>query len=116
MCRPRNTSVIKERLRCRPVVRKRGHVADCTRSAERMPSTTEALSRTSVTAPAPRVVYHRRVSFTRHHRDPPETATGVPDEEVVGVVEDCKPDGVKVEALELEVAALDGVVVVPGFE
>jgi hypothetical protein len=52
---------------------------------------------------------------TDHQRDPPETATGVPDEEVMGVDEDCKADGVRLEALVLAVAGVDEVVAVPGI-
>jgi hypothetical protein len=52
---------------------------------------------------------------TDHQWDPPETATGVPDEEVTGVDEDCKPEGVRLEAPVLAVAAVDEVVAVPGI-
>jgi hypothetical protein len=52
---------------------------------------------------------------TDHQWDPPETATGVPDEEVMGVDEDCKPEGVRLAVLEPAVAAVEEVVVVPGI-
>jgi len=45
-----------------------------------MPRTTTALSRISVTAPAPRVVYQRTLLDTGQ-REAPETATPPPDEE-----------------------------------
>lgn len=39
----------------------------------------------------------------------------MPDEEVMGVDEDCKADGVRLEALVLAVAGVDEVVAVPGI-
>ena len=64
MCSPRKTRVIRARLRCRPVVRNRGHLGLWTRRVERTPRMTTQLSRIRVTAPAPRVVYHRMLSDT----------------------------------------------------
>src|ERR1700693_6384148 len=90
MCRARNTMVMRARLRWRPTVRKRGHPVLWTRRTERIPSTTTALRRTRLTAPAPRVVYQRRVSFK--NQDPPETATPELEELVTGVLDDCRPD------------------------
>src|SRR5439155_22351583 len=58
MCNPRKTSVTRARLRCSPAVRNRGHPFASNRRLERMPSATTAVSRTRLTAPAPRVVYH----------------------------------------------------------
>src|SRR5438445_12138719 len=77
--RARKTSVIRARLRCSPVVRKRGQLALCTRSVERMPRTTTQLSRMSVTAPAPLVVYQRTLLDTGQGQ--PVTARGGLDEE-----------------------------------
>jgi hypothetical protein len=59
------------------------------------------------------------VSFTGHQCDPPDTAIGVLDDGVTGVGEDCKPEGVEVGAVEVELVALgdvvvDAAVVVPG--
>ncbi|GAC1509134.1 MAG: hypothetical protein NVS1B3_10900 [Candidatus Dormibacteraceae bacterium] len=68
-----------------------------------------------MTAPAPRVVYQRRVSLTGRQRDPPETAMGASDDGVIGVDEGCKPEGVTVDVLELEVAVLGELAVVPGI-
>jgi hypothetical protein len=51
------------------------------------------------------------VSFIGHQCEPPETTTGGLDDGVIGVVEDCKLEGAKVDALELELV-LAGVVVV----
>jgi len=99
-------------------VRKRGQPAAWTRSADRMPSTTTAVSKTRETAPAPRVVYQRRVSFNADQCDPPETTTPEPDEEVTGVDDDPSPavelDEVEVE-LDVAVLAVCEVVPVPGM-
>src|SRR5579864_7909664 len=70
------------------------------------------------TAPAPRVVYQSRVSGTLGQRDPPETTTGVPDEELTPVeacrlleLDDVEAD---VELLAPWVAvALPGIVAAP---
>src|SRR6478752_9085874 len=84
----RNTTAVRERLRWRPVVRKRGQLGTSKRSEDRMPSTTTALKSTSETAPAPLVVYQRTVSFiSAADQDPPETATPEPDEELTCVGE-----------------------------
>src|SRR5436305_15132981 len=80
MCRARKTMVMRARLRWRLVVRNRGQRGLCMRSAERMPRTRTALSRSSVTAPAPRVVYQRTL-LDSGQREAPETATPPPDEE-----------------------------------
>src|SRR5579864_7975920 len=75
------------------------------------------------TAPAPRVVYQSRVSGTLGQRDPPETTTGVPDEELTPV-EACRllelddvdedVDDADVELLAPWVAvALPGIVAAP---
>src|SRR5260370_18742836 len=61
MCRGRNTGGRRGRFGGRPGVRKRGQLVLWTRRTERIPSTTTALSRTRLTAPAPRVVYQRSV-------------------------------------------------------
>jgi hypothetical protein len=52
--------------------------------------TTTALSRTSVTAPAPRVVYQRIELDTGDH-DPPDTTVPLPDDELTPL-EGCRPD------------------------
>ena len=117
MCRARNTSVIKARLRCRPVVRKRGQLSLWTRSVDRMPRTTTALRRISVTAPAPRVVYQRTLLLTAQ-RDPPVTTTPVEVDEPTllddwMVEEDEEVDESFVVLVELD-AALDDAAV-PGI-
>src|SRR5438552_12794487 len=76
----RNTIVIRARFRCRPVVRNRGQLGLWTRRTVRIPSTTTAVRRISVTAPAPRVVYQRSVSGTGQC-EAPETTTPLPDED-----------------------------------
>jgi hypothetical protein len=61
------------------------------------------------------------VSFTGHQWDPPDTATGVLDEEEMGVVEGWRPEGVTLDALELalelelEAGVAGEVAVVPGL-
>src|ERR1700675_456200 len=65
MCSARNTRVMRARFRCRPTVRNRGQPVLWTRRIERIPSTTTALRRTRLTAPAPRVVYQRSVLLKR---------------------------------------------------
>ena len=65
-----------------------------------MPRTTTQLSRMSVTAPAPRVVYQRTLEDTR--QDPPVTATGVLDDELTPL------DGCRaLEELEVELELVD---------
>src|SRR5438067_8250996 len=100
MCRARKTMVMRARLRWRLVVRNRGQPGLCIRSAERMPRTTTALSRISVTAPAPRVVYQRTLLDTGQ-REAPETATPPPDEELTPL-EDCSPPDEDDEDEEVE--------------
>jgi hypothetical protein len=110
---------MRARFRWRPTVRKRGQLVLWTRRTDRIPSTTTALRRTRLTAPAPRVVYQRRVSFK--NQDPPETATAELEELVTGVVDDCSPDEVMVveededvvELLAVEVLAVPGIVWAP---
>src|SRR6266567_1971084 len=63
-------------------------------TAERMPRTTTQLSRISVTAPAPRVVYQRTPEDKR--QEPPVTATAPPEDELTPL-DDCRP----LEELEL---------------
>src|SRR6516225_8061664 len=58
-CRMRNTSASSEMLRCSPAVRNRGHRSPLSRPAVITPSSTLAVSSSSVTSPAARVVYHR---------------------------------------------------------
>src|SRR6266851_1530821 len=89
MCRTRKTMVISARLRCSPVVRKRGQSGPCTRCVERTPRITTALSRTRVTAPAPRVVYQRRL-FDTSQCEAPETACAVPPDDEVTPLDDCR--------------------------
>src|SRR2546425_12281257 len=86
MCSARNTSVMRARFRWRPVVRNRGQLGLWTRRTVRIPSTTTAVSRMSVTAPAPRVVYQRSVSDTGQC-EAPETTTPLPDEDEVAPLE-----------------------------
>src|SRR4029077_12477187 len=90
MCSARNTSVIRARLRCSPVVRKRGQRSLWTRSVERMPRTTTVLSRISVTDPAPRVLYQRRLFGTADQCEPPVTTVAVPEDELTPL-EDWSP-------------------------
>jgi len=84
MCSARKTRVSSARLRCRPVVRKRGHAALWTRIVDSAPRTTTPLSKIIETAPAPLVAYQRTVSVTkgRYEPEPPETATPELDEEL----------------------------------
>src|SRR5438132_3401561 len=84
MCSARKTRVSSARLRCRPVVRKRGHAALWTRIVDSAPRTTTPLSKIIETAPAPLVAYQRTVSVTkgRYEPEPPETATPELEEEL----------------------------------
>jgi hypothetical protein len=59
-------------------------------------------------------VYQRRVSLTGHQWDPPDTATGVLDDGVIGVVEGCKAEGVDALEFVLVVFGAGVVDVVPG--
>src|SRR5437867_11875850 len=59
----RKASVVRARLRWKPVVRKRGQAGVCHRMLETMRSTATVLRRMSVTTPAPRVAYQRIVSL-----------------------------------------------------
>src|SRR6266436_4998931 len=113
ICRARKTRVISARLRWRPVVRKRGQLVVCTRSVERMPRTTTHVSRISVTAPAPRVVYQRRLLDTTQ-REAPETATPVPADAALTPLEPWRLLDEPVEAL-LDALVSDDAVEV-GFE
>src|SRR5437773_1969591 len=63
ICSARKASVVRARLPWKPVVRKRGQAGVCHRMLETMPSTATALTRMSVTTPAPRVAYQRIVSL-----------------------------------------------------
>ena len=87
-----------------------------------MPRTTTVLSRISVTAPAPRVVYQRRLFGTADQCEPPVTTMPVPDDELtplegwspldeldevdevedVVVDEEAVPDVPAVDAVELD--------------
>src|SRR5262249_56072179 len=58
-CSERKTSASRERLRCSPTVRNRGHRSLLNRPAVITPSSTLAVSSSSVTSPAARVAYHR---------------------------------------------------------
>src|SRR5438067_8243098 len=103
MWRARKTRVTRATLRWSPVVRKAGHPAALKRSADSTPRMTTALSRTSETAPAARVVYQSSWSVTGY--EPPDTATPEPEDELT-VPDDDRPDelGELVElALEVEV-------------
>jgi hypothetical protein len=74
------------------VVKNRGQLSLWKRSEDKTPSTTTALRRTSETAPAPRVVYHRTVSVIgRRDQEPPETATPELDDELTDVEDDWTP-------------------------
>ena len=82
---------------------------------------TTVLSRTRETAPAPRVTYHRNVSGTSGQREPPDTTTGEPEDELTPL-EGCNPDeAVLDEELDVDEVELDTVAepevaeVVPGI-
>src|ERR1700674_4075014 len=106
MCSARNTKVMRDRFRCRPVVKNRGQLGLWKRSEDKTPSTTTALRSTSETAPAPRVVYQRTVSVIGEgDYEPPETATPELDDELTEVEDDCNPfdvEAVLVEALVVD--------------
>ena len=57
-CKVRNTSTSSEMLRCSPTLRNRGHRSLLNRPAVITPSSTLAVSSSSVTSPAARVAYH----------------------------------------------------------
>src|SRR5712692_4129440 len=100
----RKTTVISARLRCRAGVRNRGQLSRWKRIVESTPSTTTALSRIRETAPAPLVVYQRRVSLTDAGYEPPETAMPEPDEEFTAPEDGCSPLEEALEVVELEEA------------
>ena len=100
------------------MVRKSGQLALWTRSADRTPRTTTAVSKINVTAPAPRVVYQRTLLLTAQ-REPPLTATPLLDEELTPLFGWIVPDELDVEveslALLVEVEALEAEADVPGM-
>src|SRR5438552_11832334 len=107
----RKTTVIRARFRCRPVVRNRGQLGLWTRRTVRIPSTTTAVRRISVTAPAPRVVYQRSVSGTGQC-EAPETTTPLPDEDELTPLEGWRlaeelDDVEDVEEVDVEVDDVD---------
>jgi hypothetical protein len=70
--------------------------------------TTTALSRTSVTAPAPRVVYQRIELDTDH--EPPDTTVPPPEDELTPL-EGCRPDDAEAwdeDVDDVDVEALEG--------
>jgi hypothetical protein len=72
------------------VVRKRGQLELCTLNVERTPRTTTELRRSSVTAPAPRVVYQSR-AFDTAQCDAPDTARPEPLLVELTPLEGCSP-------------------------
>jgi hypothetical protein len=105
---------MRDRFRCRPVVKNRGQLGLWKRSEDKTPSTTTALRSTSETAPAPRVVYQRTVSVIGEgDYEPPETATPELDDELTEVEDDCNPfdvEAVLVEALVVDNGVTPGIV------
>lgn len=92
-------------------MRNRGHLSLSTPRVERIPRTTTVLSRTSETAPAPRVVYQRRVLDTRQC-EAPETTVPLPEGAELTFPEGCSDELLEDEEpveLEGELAELDEV-------
>ena len=83
-------------------MRKRGQLSLWTRSVDSTPRTTTVVSRISVTAPAPRVVYQRTLLLTAQ-REPPLTATPLLVEELTPLLDWMVLD----ESDELEVDVLE---------
>src|SRR5260370_40301833 len=98
------------------MVRKRGQLELWTRSVDRMPSTTTQLSRISVTAPAPRVVYQRMLLVNVECEAPDTTEPVLVDEPTP--LDGCKLRDALDELEDGEDDALDACEphdVVPGF-